>query len=133
MIRSFFDKWIFINYCGQVIGQFSKIHVRQGLINSIVTQVFLLVSIFSVSLPIAFGVRNIFVLLFSLTLTQYYVYKKIKRKLLKLNFHTLRKRYTDLRRYTRILYFIISILFLLITFFSFAFSFYYLQAFIAFW
>lgn len=55
--------WLFVNYCGQKIGQFKGADMRNSLLNVLVSQVVPFINILLVFLYISIGFRNFYIFL----------------------------------------------------------------------
>jgi len=110
MIR-LLNKWLFVNYCGQKIGQFNGLDLKNSLLNVLVSQVAPFVNILIVMLYILIGLRNFYVLLIIMALmvyfTRIFLKKSLKEYLLMNKFET---KYRSTSKKSRILNFVISIL-----------------------
>jgi Ca2+/Na+ antiporter len=108
--------WIFVHYCGQVIGQWQKKYVPNGVINALIAQIGLSTLAFPVYCFLLIGGTSpsagaAFVMIYVLAL---YIF--LKKPFLKLiDWHKLEHTYQHTSRLRRILYFILALLMILIS------------------
>jgi hypothetical protein len=105
------DKWLFVNYCGQKIGQFSGSDLRDSLLTVLVAQVVPFFNLLIVILYILVGFRNFYVLLILMVFIAYctrlFLESFLKEYLL---LNRLESKYKAISRKNRILNFVFSIL-----------------------
>ena len=109
MIR-IFNKWIFINYCGQKIGQINTSNIQSSLLNVLVSQIAPLSFIPLFFIYILVGLRS-FGLLFVLIVIQAvivrYGVKSLNRELIDIK--DLEHKYRSTNRKKRLINFVLSI------------------------
>lgn len=105
------EVWLFINYCGQKIGQFKGADLRVTLLNVLVAQIALLLYIPLIFLYIGLGFRNFYVwlvlMILVVWLTRIFLKKNLKEHL---SISELDFKYKSISKKRRILNFSISIL-----------------------
>lgn len=110
-MTNFINKWIFINYCGQKIGQFKNVNLYSPLLNVITGQVanLLLIPVFYCYFFIGF--RNIFIAILIIIAIVYLTRKCLKKYcMINVTMQELETNYTSISRSCRIFYFVIAML-----------------------
>lgn len=106
------EVWLFVNYCGQKIGQFSGADLRNSLLNVLVAQIAPLTYIPMMFLFIGLGFRNFYIWLVLMVLvvwlTRIFLKKNLKEHL---SISKLEIKYKSISKRRKILNFVIAILF----------------------
>lgn len=121
MIKSFIKQWLFVNYCGQKIGQFKGADLSGTLLNVMNVNIsFIIYGIF-LDIYILLGFRNFIVIAVIAIPFEFLVTRKlIKRYIMPLiSLKELNDLYNLTPRWKRIFYFILAIIILLCSVLSF--------------
>jgi hypothetical protein len=111
-MTSLLEIWLFVNYCGQKIGQFKGADMRNSLLNALVSQIAPLIYVPIIFLYIGFGFRNFYIWLVIMVIVVWLTNILIKKNLEKhLSISKLEIKYKSISRNRRILNFALSILF----------------------
>ena len=125
------NNWIFINFCGQKIGQFDSNYVIGSLINALSAQITMIVNIPLFICYFSFGFRSFIPLAILIIISLIVVRKSLKAFLKdKLNNIELEKKYKFTTKRKRILYFILSIIMVFGSFLMFGYSLVLIQYFV---
>ena len=117
------DEWIFINFCGQKIGQFNTQYIKSGLINALSVQITNILYIPLFICYISVGFRTflpLIILVIVLAVIANYTLKHLTKH--RINLGELEKRYRATSKNTHITNFILSILMVAGSFLIFCFS-----------
>ena len=125
------DSWIFVNFCGQKIGQFDSNYVIGSLINALSAQITMIVNIPLFFCFFSFGFRSFIPLTILIIISLIVVRKSLKAFLKdKLNNIELEKKYKFTTKRKRILYFILSIIMVFGSFLMFGYSLVFIKYFV---
>lgn len=103
--------WLFINYCGQKIGQFKGADLKNSLLNVLVSQIAPLLFIPAIFIYIGLGFRNFYLYSIIIILVVWLTRIFLKKKLIEhLSINDLEFKYKSISKKRRIFYFSISIL-----------------------
>jgi hypothetical protein len=104
--------WLFINYCGQKIGQFSGADLKNSLLNVLVAQIAPLINIPIIFTFIYLGYRNFLIVVVLLVLVVWIIRIFLKNILKEhLSLSKLEIKYKSISKNRKILNFALSILF----------------------
>jgi len=117
MITKLIELYLIINYSGQKIG--NPWNVKQGLINIILMEISFLISGIFMGFYALFGFRSLHIILILLLLLILLIWKYGERRIkTEIDFVRLESVHTRLKKSTRIIYFIISLLLIFFCVFS---------------
>lgn len=106
------EVWLFVNYCGQKIGQFSGADLRNSLLNVLVAQIAPLINIPIIFTYIYLGYRNFLIVVVLLVLVVWIIRIFLKNILKEhLSISKLEIKYKSISKNRKILNFALSILF----------------------
>lgn len=106
------EVWLFINYCGQKIGQFKGADLRITFMNVLVAQIAPLLYIPVIFLYIGLGFRNFYVWIVLMVLVVWLTRIFLKKNLREhLSVDKLEVKYKSISKNRKILNFVLSILF----------------------
>ena len=112
MIKSIIKQWIFINYCGQKLGQFKGTDIKGTLLN--VTTANIAVIVYGVILTIyaLLGFRNVVCFLLIAIAFEFLVIRKFTKMYILsiMSLDELERRYKETLRWKRVLFFILALL-----------------------
>ncbi len=117
------DGWIFVNFCGQKIGQFGNNYVLDGLLNVLLGEItyFFYIPLFYVYISLGFrAFLPLILLIVIVTIKVRYIFKGLIIR--QINIDELEKKYKFAAKRKRILYFILSIIMVVGSFLTFVFS-----------
>ncbi|SDM14750.1 hypothetical protein [Chryseobacterium taihuense] len=121
MIRSILKQWLFINYCGQKIGQFKGADLKETLLNITTGNIAIIIYGIFLNIYILLGFKNIFIYLIIAVFFEFIFLRKwIKKKIMPItSIEELNKKYINTPRWKRILFLILSIIIILGSYFIF--------------
>ncbi|PQA96418.1 hypothetical protein SAMN05421796_101413 [Chryseobacterium piscicola] len=124
MIRSIIKQWIFINYCGQKIGQFEHTRMKSYMLNIFNAQIGHFLNIIILNFYLFLGFRSIIGFIILLIVDNILI-RKIIKKLIMPNviINQLEQEYNKTHKWKRVLNFTYSIILVIICFLLFVFSF----------
>lgn len=115
MIRSIIKQWLFINYCGQKIGQFKGADLKETLLNVTTSNIsFIIYGILSI-VCFELGFRNLFYFLLIAVLFEFLITRRLIKKYIMtiMSLQELELKYRITPQWKRIMFFIFAILILL--------------------
>jgi len=129
MIR-IFNKWIFINYCGQKIGQINTSNIQSSLLNVLVSQIAPLSFIPLFFIYILVGLRSfglLLVLIIIQAIIVRYGVKSLTRELIDIK--DLEHKYRNTKRKERVINFVSAIVMTILCILGFGYSLFFLEYF----
>lgn len=124
MIKRLLRQWLFINYCGQKMGQFEHSNMKRYMLNIFNAQIGHFLNIFVLNIYFIFGFRSIFGFIILLIVNNIIIRFFIRKFLMPLvSLNQLEQQYLKTPRNKRILNFFISLIIVILSFLLFVFSF----------
>lgn len=116
-------EFVFINYCGQKIGQFNKQNLGKSLSNAIVFNLSLIISIPFEVIYLLFFPKSIVVFVVIYIVVTYLLSNYVKQKVItRTTMNVCELRYKTTSKKVRILFFMLSILFVILSVVAFSLS-----------
>lgn len=115
MIRLIIKQWLFINYCGQKIGQFKGADLKDTLLNVTTSNISFIVYGILLHIYVLLGFRSFILFLVIAVPFEFLVTRKLVKKYIMsiMSLEELEKQYILIPRWKRILFFILAIIILL--------------------
>lgn len=115
MIKSIIKKWLFINYCGQKIGQFKGANLKETLLNVTTSNISFIIYGIIVLIYGLLGFRSLFYFLLIGVPIEFLITRPLIKKNIMtiISLQELELRYRNTPRWKRIIFFIFAILILL--------------------
>ncbi|SDG66365.1 hypothetical protein [Epilithonimonas hungarica] len=126
MIKSILEQWLFINYCGQKIGQLKGANLKETLLNVTTGNIAIIIYGIILNIYILLGFKNIFIYLVIAILFEFFFLRKwIKKQIMPIiSIEKLDANYNVTPRWKRVLFFSLSIIIILGSYFIFGFILY---------
>lgn len=120
----FLNRWIFINYCGQKIGQFEHSNMKGYMLNIFNAQIGHILNIFVLNIYFILGFRSVFGFIFLLIVDNIIIRFFIRKFLMPLiSLNQLEQQYIKTSRNKKLINFSISLVVVIASFLLFVFSF----------
>lgn len=118
MTKSLIKQWLFINYCGQKIGQFKGADLKDSLVNITTSNISFIIYGIIFNIYLQLGFRSLFYFLLVAVPFEFLVTRKLVKKYLMTNvsMYDLEVRYKITPRWKRIAFFVLAILILILSY-----------------
>ncbi|SDM14737.1 hypothetical protein SAMN05216273_114100 [Chryseobacterium taihuense] len=117
MIKSILKQWIFINYCGQKIGQFKGANLKETLLNVTTSNISFIIYGIILLIYGLLGFRSVFYFLLIAVPVEFLITRPlIKKHIMTIaSMQELEARYRKTPRWKRIMFFILSLLIIILS------------------